>query len=71
MLVVEALQSVSNDLGSVVAQAVTQAIELTYKVLCGPDPQNLVTTGSCSHELLSYWINKTTLVYYLVNAGVL
>ena len=53
MFVVEVLQSVSNDLGTVVAQAVTQAIELGYKVLRRSDSKILVTLVVCDHLLLS------------------
>jgi len=53
VLVIEALQSVSNDLGTVVAQAITQAIELVYKVLGRSDSEILVTVGVYGHLLLS------------------
>lgn len=70
MLVVKALQNVPDDLGTVVSQAITQSIELIDEVLCGSDSQHLVTVGSCCHVLPSWWINKTTLVFYLVNGEV-
>jgi hypothetical protein len=62
VLVVETLQSVSNDLGTVVAQAITQAIKLVYKVLGGSDSEILISVAVCCHLLLSNWLNKTTLV---------
>jgi len=62
MFVIEALQSVSNDFGTVVAQAITQAIKLVHKVLGGSDSEILISVGVCGHLLLSNWLNKTTLV---------
>ena len=53
MLVVKALQNVPDDLGTVVSQAITQAIKLVHKVLGGSDSEILITVAVCGHLLLS------------------
>jgi hypothetical protein len=49
MLVIETLQSVSNDFGTVVAQAITQAIKLVHKFLGGSNSEILIAVAVCGH----------------------
>ena len=61
MLVEKALQAVTDNLATVVAQAITKTVKFVDELDAGTNPQNLITAFYQVTSML-FDINKTTLV---------